>query len=248
MSIATTGRVILMAKPEKIGIEEKTSKTVQANIQFKAHAVKVGMVWEPLEAGDQAVWTGYFNLIKKDGNANEINFNSLREALGWDGTSFSSLQDGDFADVECQIVIDDETDPSGKAHRRVQFINPRDYVGGSSVDKAEPQTISALDKKFGPLMRALAGKKPVAGPAPAAGKPLGLDVAWAAFLTRVNDYARENPEQAYDTAKQKSVFLKVVGELFPGQDMKKLTPAQWVEAQTEITRNFSPAIESIVPF
>lgn len=250
MSAPTTGRVVYLAKPAAISVEQKDTGTVQANIQFRCHAYRNGSGWEPLDGTDQSVLLGWFNLIKKDGNANEINVNSLKAAFGWDGSSFSTLQDADYSDRECQIVVDDEAGQDGKVHRRVQYVNPKDYAGGS-VEKADAKTIQSLDQKYGPMLRALAGAK-AGGAKPPSGNggtgSIGLQVAWGCFVGKCNDYARDNPSDAYDQARQKDTFKKIVNEICPGKDINALTPADWAVVKGRIEKDFMPGTAELCPF
>ncbi len=247
MSVAPkTGRVTYMGKPVTWAVEQKSTGSVQFNVELNLHAYKNGKGWEMLEAPEHTI--AYLNIIKKDGQPNQINVESLVGALGWDG-SVKSLQDSDWSQTELQVVIDDETDQEGKPVRKVQFVNPKDYVGGGGVEKADSSTIQSLDAKYGSLLKAVAGNGPKSSKPPLASPnaSMGKTLAWTTFSVKCDEYTRENPEDAYNTARKTDLFKKLFSESFPGAKGDDLTAAQWAKFKQEIEKDFSPAIAGMIP-
>jgi len=95
-------------------------------------------------------------LINGDGAPNEINIESITNALGWDAKSFKGLEESDFKGAEVQITTVKEPDLEGNERIRVKYFSPRDYEGG--VKKLEASEIKGLDAKFGAKLRAIASK------------------------------------------------------------------------------------------
>jgi predicted SnoaL-like aldol condensation-catalyzing enzyme len=245
MLVEKTG--IYRARPIVSAVEEKEgTKTVQFVGSFRCTEIRTTEGWKPID-GEQQI-TAYLNLITKEGKPNEINYRALRESLGWDGTSFASLQREDWNGTEVQIVVDDE-EYQGQTKRRVKYINPRDYEGGGQVAKSDTQTIQSLDAKYGSLLRALAGSKANGSP-PAAvtSQAIGKDVAWTTFNKLVDAYGQDNPAEAWAKDRRVSVFKEIVRELGDGKDTAKLGPAEWAKIKTEIEERFSAAASGLIPF
>lgn len=182
-----------LASPKEWGVEENTKTgTVGFSCLFALNSQWDGEQWVDRTMEDLEI-TGFFNLIKKDGQPNEYSIQSLRDALGWSGASFADLNgDGWYNDaIEVQLVLKNE-EYEGKTRLKVRYLNPRDYEGGNGgVKKAADSEIQNLDSKYGPALRAINGgasapaqSKPSApkptNPAPPAAKM----EAWKAFQVK----------------------------------------------------------------
>jgi hypothetical protein len=247
MSLPTKNGAYI-ARPLAMSLEQKTSGSVQVAINFKCDEYIGG--GEPESCNGDGI-TSYFNLVKLNGQLNEINIRSLRDSLGWDGASFATLVETDWSQTPVQIVVDDETKQDGSVHKTVKYINPRDYKGGGGVGKTEPAVVKSLDAKFGSMLRAMATPKPsprTGQVKPAAEMSIGKDVAWAAFLRKVDEYGLESPADAYSHDRRITVFRKIVGEIVAPKDPKTLQPSDWLAIKTAIETDFSAATESIVPY
>lgn len=238
-----------LAKPNTWGVKAEEGKSPRFAIVFDCVQRRIGAEWEPVD-GEQRI-TGFFTLINKDGNGNEINLRALRDALGWDGLSFESLENGDWSKTEVQIVVDNHV-YNGKTSLEVKYLNPRDYTGGGGgIEKAEPQTIKSLDQKYGAALRALTKNSPSAGGSTAkASVAPTIDVktpegaktaAWEAFI-------KASP--SYDPGKRITVFKKLVTTaLFPApKDPKTASAEEWLNARDLIAQQFSEQIEDLIPF
>lgn len=149
------------AKPVVVALEEKDTGTVQAKIAFAVHEYLNGDTWEDWREYDVGI-SGYFNIIKKDGNPNEHTIKSLRESLGWDGVDLAALQDTDWTDKTVQITCSQEV-YEGVTRLKVQWLNPENWEGAQAqpLDSAKVKSLAA---KFGAKLRALAPKTSTAKP------------------------------------------------------------------------------------
>lgn len=226
------------AIPEAWAIKAKAEKSPQFAITFRVTSLADGT---PVDGEKRIV--GWFTLINNNGSANEININALKESLGWDGQSFSTLESSDWSGVEVQIVVD-EKDYNGKKSLEVKYLNPKEYSGGSRLAKADPQAVQSLDSKYGSLLRAISKKDGASKPA---NRPAALldpvaaskQSAWDAFVVKA-------PTQ--DTARRVEIFKQILGDVFPGKETKDLSADDWKSVKTEIETNFSNATGSLIPF
>lgn len=243
-----------LARPLVTAIEEKEKGTVQFVGLFKCTHYRDGKDWKPV-AGDEQI-TAYLNLVKTDGTLNEITIRNLKDALGWNGESFATLQRDDWQSgpqpVECQVVVGEE-EYQGRKQKRVTYLNPKDYTP-HGVGAAKTDVIQSLDARYGAMLRSLGGKsngaRLAAVQAPATNGQMGKDLAWSAFNTRVNAYGQEHPEDAYTKERRIEVFRTIVTDIAKdsGKEVKALSPADWAKIKTEIERNLDPASGSFVPF
>jgi hypothetical protein len=245
------------ARPLEWGV--KTDGTPAFVVKYDLLEWFNGTGWEP-PGGDYQI-TGYHYPVKKDGTINETTYKALREALGWDGTGYQSLNDGDYSQVECQVRLGYE-EYQGRQQLKVQFINPIDYDPSFGVDKGDPQAVRSLDSQYGSAFRAMAGTtKPAAparpqrqtAPAPTraadsggvatAAPPIAAEAkqqAWKAFIDKT---------PSYDDQKRKDVFRAAVASLFaPGTDLKALTNQQWQDVTNRIVADFDEAVGDFLPF
>jgi hypothetical protein len=204
-----------IAAPLGWGMVVDDGKTPQFLMQFECRYVMRGGAWEP--AQNEQI-TGYFYPLKKNGDINEICVDQLQKSLGWDGASFASLENGDWREVEVQIVIEDEV-YDGKSRRKVKYLNPRDYRG-PSVEKADPQTIRNLDQRYGAALRATTKAKPSPATRPATDPTdAAKREAWEKFKA-----GRTGMEQDELVADWRGALKDYFGD---GVDFNKLTPSQW---------------------
>lgn len=245
---------VYVAEPVGIVIEEKTTGSVQANIQFKLTEYRGpdGKSSDPCDF----TFTAYMNLVTKAGKLNEINARSFRESLGWDGKSFSSLANMDFTDVRCQVVVGDGTDQNGSTKREIKFINPIDYVPGAAV-VSDPAAIQSLDAKYGAMLRATAGNGPskpngkAASSKPAASSiDTAKQVAYAKYMSLVDEYGRENPSNVYTTGERTEVFKYLATEYGKkiGKEPKAFDAADFAAFKTQIEERFTPSTREFCPF
>src|ERR1051326_3246619 len=252
MSLPEKG--IYVAKPIEWAVVEPPGKCPRFECLFECTQRQNGAAWE--QARGERI-TGRLTLVNTDGNLNEINYRSLRDALGWDGSSPKTLNDTDWSNTEVQIGVGDRGGNDGKNYREVAYLNPKDYKGHSRIDKPDSQQIQSLEAKYGALFRAHAGKnggaKPTAS-ASVAPKPngaAGKEKAWAVFVEMVDGFAKTQPDKAYTAGEKIDVFRKVVSEeIFTGRDLKQnpATDAEWEKAIETLSEKFSPAARMILPF
>lgn len=157
-----------------VELTQAQSGAVAARMRFR--------VFEALHNGQWQDWTPYevevdgeIWILKKDGTANENAVRNLVEALGWDG-SVESLVGTDWSEVPVQITVKRDS-YNGHERFRVAWINHADSQPfGSAVDETK---VRELQARFGAQLRAIAGRKSVAAPAPA-GRPANVPARPAA--------------------------------------------------------------------
>jgi hypothetical protein len=234
MSLLTkAGRYL--ASPEQWGIKTEEGKCPQFGMTFLVNSSLDGE--EQIEQGQRI--TGWWTLINTNGGANEITLKTMREALGWDGQSFSSLQGGDWTAMEVQIVVEPE-EYKGKTTLKVRYMNPRDYAGG--LKSADPQAVQSLDAKYGAVLRALNKSlggtpkpptKPSTTPAAEAKK-----AAWGVFVSM---------SPSFDRDRQVSVFKALLSDMFEPRTAQDLTANEWKSLMERIRADYDPATGSFSP-
>lgn len=263
MQPTQAGRYI--ARPIEWTVNESNKGLPQFVCKFDLLQYESRDGWSDISA-DQQQTTGWFNLIyMKDGQPvrNDISFEQLMDALGWDGASLTTLSTTDWSAVEVQIVMDWEN-YKGKDQLKIKFLNPRDYGGG--MKKSAPEEVQSIESKYGALLRATAKKngssngsataprtntplrqQPAANTsAPAGNTKVG---AWTAFKSKVVQFNQEQPDQAYTPEKMAEAFKTTLGTVFGiDKDLNTLTPAEWQQATDKIRTDFSPATGDLIPF
>lgn len=248
---------IYVAEPVGIVIEEKKKNgTVQANVKFKLIEFRGadGTSTEPCDFE----FTAFMNLIKKDGQINPINHRSFCEAFGWDGASFSALANLDVSEIRCQVVVGEEKDQNGSTVKKIKFINPIDYTPGVAV-VSDPNVVQSLDAKYGAMLRANAGTtgRTAAKPASKAVTPGKADdvstakqVAYAKFISMVDDYGRTHPDKVFSTSERNDTFKHIAGVFGKeiGKDPKAFTPEDFAKFTAEIEKKFSAEHKDLLPF
>jgi hypothetical protein len=202
--------------------------------------------------------TGYFYLVKTDGQPNQFTIDALKESLGWDGQSFASLADGNWTETPVRLVIDQE-EYEGKRKTKVKFINPL-HGGGAPALEKNPQVIQSLDAKYGPMLRALAGSAPATNPAAPApnGKtgtapsttvprtpPSPKMVAWNTFLAKWDQHVTDHPD---DAPERDNRWKAALAEHFRGKTESDRTPQDWAAFAKSVQEDFDMAAGTFIPF
>ena len=95
-----------------------------------------------------------FNLIQKDQTISTRVVSFLREALGWDGANFETLQESDYSGIPLEVVLGEEPsikDPS-KMFTVIKFVN---IPGGNQLDMPQKADSRSLSAKYGSKFRAV---------------------------------------------------------------------------------------------
>lgn len=192
--------------------------------------------------GMETIWYG--NLIyKKDGQnvRNEINIKSIEQAFGWNDRNMETLNTADWSGIQVQLVLEDDT-YNGKTAAKVKYVNHRDHVGGSGVEKADSKALQQMALAFGALLKAGATPtgKAVARPAsnPAASIPdnpceTAKREAWDAFKAA-------NADIASDKAALAAKWKDAIQACFK-RPATQLGAAQWKDFAA---MGFAPAAEN----
>lgn len=224
-----------IATPASWAVKADEGKCPRFAIVFSVNQLRIGTEWEPI-VNDEKI-TGFFTLFNKDQSPNEINLRSLRDSLGWDGTSISSLQNGDWSGTQVQIVVEEEM-YEGKPRLAVKYLNPKDYAGSGGLDKADPQRVQSLDQKYGAALRTLFKDSKPKTQIEVNPSDQMKQRAWRSFFDKTPGYQDEQ---------RKSAFKRVVQEVVAGKDPKTMTPDDWSAVMTAIESEFDVQTGALLP-
>ena len=185
----------------------------------------------------------------KNGSLNTFTIDALKAAFGWDGADPFWLSDdpkySSAANVAAlstkpvQITCEFETFEE-KERLKVQWLNPYGSTSGGGVTRADDATAQAIKNRLGARFRANAGGTSVQTPKPA-GAPTAppaakapaptvpactMDDAWAAFAASGGGKKLEQKDLERE-------WFRIVGELFPGREMRTLSGAEWARVRED---------------
>lgn len=192
-------------------VEQREGKCPRWVAVFQLGQYFNGTDWEPVN-GDMSI-TGYFTLINKNGQPNDINCQAIIEAYQLPQFDFKTLESFDFAGTEVQLVIDYrdfEKDGQTKRVLDIAYLNPRNHERQTLV--SDPVVVQSLDAKYGALLRAKFKVKPHANgsatPKTATASPADAALAsakqsaWTEFKTKTPTMTPDQRNGAFkDTAK-----------------------------------------------
>ncbi len=209
--------------------------------------------WKPWGEYEQGI-TAYLVLAGKTGDAT-ANARQVMKVFGWDGSSLSSLDQGDYSGTILQFrVVDDEFD--GKTRKKVVWIDVADSEPGGglgTVEKLDSGALKALDAKFSSLCKKLSGgrvkvSKPGVQPAPVPKAPPVVVEEPVEEKPTVEPPTRrgrapkaEAPEYTLATAWQAVVektpdvedevrseaWSEILEQIAPGKDESEITQDEW---------------------
>ena len=165
-----------------------TAWTLKTNEKTESIAVNVtGTIVSQWDNDEWMDWSGYedhevsgdWYIIGKGGNVNQTGIDQLVRSMGWDG-NIDSLG-GPPPNVVVQITVKAD-EWRGQVRFRGEWMNPGDY---QITGAADPETVAAVQTKYGSLLRAAAAAVPHEDPVPV------IQVA-------ENDTATEPPPAAPD--------------------------------------------------
>lgn len=227
-----------------------TAQTVSFTCNFIITHQLVDNEWEDVaDRGMTIIGNSY--IVKKTGELNPHAIKSLRDALGWDGISFTVLANSDWSNTQVQLTIEPETrttdDGQTRTSMKVKWINHKDWTGGSI--SRDPAAIQSLEDKYGAMLRAEAGPaKPAAPAKPANGNgnppanPLDLAKkdAWAKWL-------RMHPEMGKD--ERASEYRAAAIDYFETENFGGINAIQWKAfAANDFKKVASPIVEDEAHF
>lgn len=214
-----------IARPVQWTVSESTNHCPQFVAGFAIIYWWNGAQWEDVTAQDLSI-TAYMTLFDRSGNPQEFNIDGLKDSLGWDGLSLTSLNESDWSGVEVQLVIQEE-EYNGQKKMKVKFINPRDYVGGGGVEKSDPAAVKNLDQMFSGKLRALnGGKASAAKPAPAGNGQLQITEAEKERRLAYNALTGKMEANATKEAKAE-LWKETARNYFKGKPQEQVSAAEW---------------------
>jgi len=136
------------------GLREKSETgTLAVAIKAQLDAMWNGEGWDDWKEFEMEA-SGFLYIIKKDGQPNTGQVESLVRHAGWDG-ALKSLIDGTWQPTPCQFTIK-ANEYQGKTDYRIDFINELNRVPGQMSNVTDDK-LKALEAKFGAPLRAIAG-------------------------------------------------------------------------------------------
>jgi hypothetical protein len=129
------------------------------------------------QTGEWVNWTeygqslrAYLVLYSKDKKTGEwvelLNAKQLKKSLGWDGVSFVSLAEGNYADTLVMFRVEEE-EYKGNKQLKVTWIDDADANPTRQLKKFDTAKLKALDSQFAGV---LGTKAPTPSSAPASAK------------------------------------------------------------------------------
>lgn len=144
---------VFKARPIAMGLQpSRETKSVAVWIEFQITAQQDGSEWTDWSEYEDHSITGFFYIVKRDGNVNVPTVENLAAVLDWDGNP--ETIGGDPPDILVQITVEEDT-YNGKTALKVKWLNSADYQGG--VSTATPDQVKAISAQFGSVLRAAAG-------------------------------------------------------------------------------------------
>jgi len=148
-----------------------------ADLKAAAFYDEASTTWIEINSEDAIDITNFAVLMGKKGQP-LLSAKQLMKAVGWDGTSFESLDNMDLSAVQIQgRVEDNDPEYADKNPYQISWIDAADAVPGRKLQKLEAAEVKSLNAKFANGLRALAGApKPKSVPAKLSipGKPTVL--------------------------------------------------------------------------
>jgi hypothetical protein len=152
------------------GVSETKNGFPQFVGRFKATEFydEAAQAWVPWAEYEQEI-IGYLVLYTKDKKVEGkwvelMNAAQLKKALGWDGTSFETLQNTDWSQKLVMFRVDND-DYNGNISLKVNWVDAADANPTRQLQKYDTAKLKALDQQFAGI---LGTKAPVAASAPAA--------------------------------------------------------------------------------
>jgi hypothetical protein len=225
-----------------IGVQPKDSGSVQAAIETTLISM-IGKGDELIDAGGQRL-TGWFTMINRDGSANVIGCEMIRDVLGWDCESLESLQAMTFEDRQFKAFVKNEAGQDGVVRPKLVRLYDKDANVGAGVKQADHATITNLDAKYGSQFRAMksggAVTKIETKPTPKPKQSDARNKARATYDKIVDDYNKDHPDQKYTKEERDAVWTKTVRELVHPKRAVDMTEVDWKTVDDQIDANFMP--------
>lgn len=136
------------------GLREFDSGTVAISIRARLDAMWNGEEWEDWKQYDVEAFGSLF-IIKRNGELNNTQVESLVRSAGWDGT-MNSVVHGTWKPTPCQFSIKSEVYKEATQFK-IAFVNPFDRVPGGGMGNIDADKAKQLEAKFGASLRAIAG-------------------------------------------------------------------------------------------
>lgn len=148
----------------EFGLREYDTGSLAVAIRAKLDTHWNEDVWEDWREFEFEA-SGFLYIIKKNGEPNNGQVESLVRFAGWDGT-LKSISEGTWQPIPCQFTVK-ANEYQGQTSYRIEFINEHDRVPGQ-MSNVNDDKLKNLEARFGSQLRAIAGSaKRNASPSPA---------------------------------------------------------------------------------
>lgn len=158
---------VFKALPMSWGLQaSEQSQSVALVVTFKITAQFDGGSWLDWTQFEDHEITGWFYIVKRDGQVNAATVENLVKSIGWTGSL--DLKAGP-PEITCQITTAFE-EYNGKSSLKVKWLNPEDFTPGPKT--ADDATVKNLQARYGAQLRAAAASAaPKATATPKASPP-----------------------------------------------------------------------------
>lgn len=135
------------------GLREEQSGSLAITVRARLDRMWNGEEWQDWQEYEMEA-SGFLYIIKKNGETNNGQVESLVKFAAWDGT-IASIADSTWHPTPCQITIS-ANEYQGKTTYRINFINENNRIPGQLSNVGADQ-LKALEAKYGSSLRAIAG-------------------------------------------------------------------------------------------
>lgn len=149
------------------GLSKSSGGCLQLEVSLQATEKydEENQVWAAFPYDDNEA-QAYLNIITRKETENAVNCRQIMKALGWDGASFSALNNPDSGLADQIQWSMGEEEYNGVVRVRVQNIDAYDATPGRKVAKLDASDVRALDAKYAAILKNLGG-----GPKPKTARP-----------------------------------------------------------------------------
>lgn len=213
---------IYPARPTRQSVYEKENGAVVCCMEF--------------DLGGGKFIKNYFTVIGKDGTLNTKCIANLKDLFGWNGTDLAELANGDFTQIDVELVIEnqpDKNDPT-KVYSNILWVNKPGGGPGQSEMPASSD-LKSLTAKYGAKFRAVAG--PVTRPAArtaapqtnAAGPrtPPRRPAAQGNVSSEADCWAKSQSLRPNETDDEQAAFFWTCISQAVGSKTEGITPQEW---------------------
>lgn len=137
------------------GLREEKSGSLAVTVRARLDRIwdSETEIWQDWQEYEMEA-DGFLYIIKKNGEPNNGQIESLVKFAGWDGT-IASISESTWHPTPCQFSIE-ANEYQGKTTYRIAYINENNRIPGQ-LGNVSADKLKALEVKYGASLRAIAG-------------------------------------------------------------------------------------------